>query len=67
MRRNSLMSSEYRHGDARVWIDPVTLDMLKGSTLDYVEELIGSSFQIVDNPNAETSCGCKTSFNIKLD
>ena len=51
---------------SQVVIDPITLDMLNGSTVDYIEELIGSSFQVVDNPNAESSCGCKTSFNIKL-
>lgn len=36
-----------------------------GSKLDWVEEMIEQSFQIVDNPNAESSCGCKVSFNIK--
>lgn len=49
----------------RIVVDPVTLDMLKGSTVDYLEELIGSSFQVVGNPRAESSCGCKISFNIK--
>ncbi|KAI9340782.1 iron-sulfur cluster assembly 2-like protein [Zopfochytrium polystomum] len=49
---------------ARVYIDQVSLDLVSGSSLEFVEELIGSSFQIVGNPNAESSCGCKTSFNI---
>jgi Fe-S cluster assembly iron-binding protein IscA len=40
------------------------MDMLKGSTITFVDELIGSSFQ-VENPNAESSCGCKISFNLK--
>jgi iron-sulfur cluster assembly accessory protein len=45
----------------RVLIDPVSLDYLKGSEIDFVDELIGSSFQI-RNPNAASSCGCGTSF-----
>jgi iron-sulfur cluster assembly 2 len=49
----------------KVVCDEITLDLLQGSKLDYVEELIGSAFQIVDNPRAESSCGCKVSFNIK--
>ncbi|KAI8809398.1 hypothetical protein BJ742DRAFT_738264 [Cladochytrium replicatum] len=51
---------------ARVLVDPVSIDLIRGSRLEYVEELIGSSFQVVDNPNAESSCGCKVSFNIKI-
>lgn len=49
----------------RICVDPLTLDMIQGSKVDYVEELIGSSFQVVDNPKAESSCGCKISFNLK--
>ncbi|KAI8929469.1 hypothetical protein BC831DRAFT_443723 [Entophlyctis helioformis] len=55
----------FERDGARVVIDAMSLDMLNGSTVDFVDELIGSSFQIVGNPNAETSCGCKTSFNLK--
>jgi iron-sulfur cluster assembly accessory protein len=44
-----------------VLIDPVSLDFLRGSEIDFVDELIGSSFQI-RNPNASSSCGCGTSF-----
>ncbi|KAJ3149315.1 [4Fe-4S] proteins maturation [Geranomyces michiganensis] len=51
---------------ARVVVDSVSLDFVGGSTLDYIEELIGSSFQVTNNPKAESSCGCKTSFNIKF-
>ncbi|KAI8891785.1 hypothetical protein BC833DRAFT_613305 [Globomyces pollinis-pini] len=55
----------FKNQSATVVTDQITLDMMKGSKVDYLEELIGSSFQIVDNPNAESSCGCKISFNIK--
>ncbi len=44
-------------------IDEVSLDLLAGSEIDYVEELVGASFQ-VKNPNAASSCGCGSSFSI---
>lgn len=48
---------------ATVLIDPVSLDFLKGSNIDFVDNLIGQSFQI-NNPNATASCGCGTSFSV---
>ena len=48
---------------ATVLIDPVSLGFLAGSEIDFVDELIGASFQI-RNPNAQASCGCGTSFSI---
>lgn len=47
----------------RVVVDDMSLELLAGSELDYVQELIGSYFQ-VSNPNATASCGCGTSFAI---
>ena len=44
-------------------IDPTSLDLIKGSKIDYVNELIGSSFKIL-NPQASSSCGCGTSFSL---
>ena len=44
-------------------IDEVSLDLLAGSEIDYVEELVGASFQ-VKNPNATSSCGCGASFSV---
>ncbi len=46
---------------ATVVIDPVSLQYLAGSRIDYADELIGAAFKI-DNPNATASCGCGTSF-----
>ena len=43
--------------------DETSLSILKGSLLDYVEDLMGSSFRIV-NPNAKSSCGCGNSFSV---
>lgn len=48
---------------AVVVIDPVSLDFVKGSEIDFVEEMIGASFK-VHNPNATASCGCGTSFSV---
>jgi iron-sulfur cluster assembly accessory protein len=46
---------------AKVVIDPISLQYLAGSRIDFVDELIGAAFR-VDNPNATASCGCGTSF-----
>ena len=54
---------ELLQNDVKVLVDEVSLNLIKGSTLDYVKELIGSSFKI-KNPQATSSCGCGTSFSI---
>lgn len=48
---------------ATILVDQVSLPFLAGSVLDYVDDLIGSSFQ-VRNPNAKAACGCGTSFTV---
>ena len=48
-----------------VVVDETSLDMLKGSQLDYVERLGASAFEI-SNPNADASCGCGNSFSVAL-
>jgi len=48
-------------GAARVVIDPVSLEYMSGSNIDFVDDLIGASFRI-NNPHAVSSCGCGTSF-----
>ena len=51
---------------AKVVMDEPSLELLKGSKVDYTMELIGSQFKIVGNPAATSSCGCGTSFDIKM-
>ncbi|MEP2979222.1 MAG: iron-sulfur cluster insertion protein ErpA [Lentilitoribacter sp.] len=50
-------------GNARVLIDNLSLVYMAGSEIDFVDDLMGQSFQI-KNPNAIASCGCGTSFSI---
>lgn len=60
-----------RHADDRVFerdgvalvIDAVSLDLVKGAEIDFVEDLMGAAFQ-VKNPNAASSCGCGNSFSV---
>ncbi len=48
---------------AAALVDEVSLPLLKGSEIDFVEELAGAEFR-VRNPNAKSSCGCGVSFSI---
>ena len=48
---------------AKVLIDSASLELLKGSEIDYVTEMVGASFQI-KNPNASSSCSCGNSFSV---
>ncbi len=49
--------------DAVALIDVVSMALLKGSEIDFVDELAGAEFR-VRNPNAKSSCGCGVSFSI---
>ncbi|MEO5373348.1 MAG: iron-sulfur cluster insertion protein ErpA [Alphaproteobacteria bacterium] len=46
----------------RVVVDEVSLDLLRGAELDFVESLMGSAF-FLRNPNATSTCGCGSSFS----
>ena len=48
---------------ATVVVDPISLEMIKGSELDFVDDLMGQMFA-VRNPNAVASCGCGVSFSV---
>lgn len=51
------------HDGVTLVVDPVSLDLVRGSTVDFVESLGGAAFQVA-NPNAQSGCGCGTSFGI---
>ena len=53
-------SNDFKHEN--IVIDKSSLDMLKGSQVDFANELIGSSFKI-SNPKTKSSCGCGISFS----
>ena len=44
-------------------VDPVSLDLLRGSAVDFVEDLGGAAFKVT-NPNAQSGCGCGSSFSV---
>lgn len=51
---------------AKIIVDRISLPFLKGSTVDYHEELIRSAFRITDNPQAGSRCSCGSSFTVKM-
>jgi iron-sulfur cluster assembly accessory protein len=51
------------HDGVVVLIDPISVQYMAGAEIDYVDDLIGSSFKI-NNPVATASCGCGTSFSV---
>ncbi|MCK5480931.1 MAG: iron-sulfur cluster insertion protein ErpA [Gammaproteobacteria bacterium] len=51
------------NGDVALVIDPMSIQYLMGSEVDYVENLEGAQF-VVRNPNATTTCGCGSSFSV---
>lgn len=53
---------EFNLNGVHVLVDSLSGQYLQGATIDYKEELMGSSF-VIDNPNAKTTCGCGSSFS----
>lgn len=62
---SNLLCRVFDRGGAKVVIDELSLNFLAGSTIDYHQELIRSSFRIIANPNAELACSCGASFALK--
>jgi iron-sulfur cluster assembly accessory protein len=44
-------------------VDPISLDLVRGSAVDFVEDLSGAAFRVT-NPNAQSGCGCGSSFSV---
>ena len=49
-------------GGVKAIVDEVSIQYLRGATIDFVDDLMGSGFKI-DNPNAAAACGCGSSFS----
>ncbi|PSS15929.1 Iron-sulfur assembly protein IscA-like [Actinidia chinensis var. chinensis] len=55
----------FERGGVKLVVDKTSFDFVKGATVDYVEELIRSAFQVATNPSAVGGCSCKSSFMVK--
>lgn len=56
----------FEQDGAKIIIDESSLQLLKGSKVDYTMDLIGRQFKVVDGPSVKSSCGCGTSFDVKI-
>ncbi|XP_020019136.1 iron-sulfur cluster assembly 2 homolog, mitochondrial [Castor canadensis] len=56
----------FEQGGARVVVDSDSLAFVKGAQVDFSQELIRSSFQVLNNPQAQQGCSCGSSFSVKL-
>jgi iron-sulfur cluster assembly accessory protein len=50
-------------GGVKLVVDPLSLELVKGSAVDFVEDLGGAAFRVT-NPNAQSGCGCGSSFSV---
>ena len=55
---------ELNESDVSILVDSMSGQYLQGATIDYKDDLMGSSFTII-NPNAQTTCGCGSSFSVQ--
>jgi iron-sulfur cluster insertion protein len=53
----------FNFSDISILIDSASYDFLKDSKLDFIDDLVGSYFKVL-NPNASSTCGCGTSFSV---
>lgn len=54
----------FERDGVKLVVDKISYDFVKGATVDYVEELIRSAFQVASNPSAVGGCSCKSSFMV---
>ena len=54
---------DFAYDDVKVVIDSMSMQYLHGATIDYKDDIMGSSF-VINNPQAQTTCGCGSSFSI---
>ncbi|XP_006786163.1 iron-sulfur cluster assembly 2 homolog, mitochondrial [Neolamprologus brichardi] len=56
----------FEKGGVGIIVDQESLEFVKGSTVDFSQELIRSTFQVLKNPQADHGCSCGSSFSVKL-
>ena len=54
---------DFAYEDVKVVVDSMSMQYLQGASIDYKEDLQGSQF-VINNPQAQTTCGCGSSFSI---
>jgi iron-sulfur cluster insertion protein len=54
---------DFDYGGVKLLVDSMSWGYLQGATIDYKDDIMGSSFSI-ENPNAQTTCGCGSSFSV---
>lgn len=55
----------FARGDSELIVDDSSIEFLRGATVDFAEDLLRSSFAVINNPNSASSCGCGSSFMAK--
>lgn len=54
---------EFEVGQFKLLVDAMSMQYMAGAEIDYKEDIMGSNF-VINNPNAQTTCGCGSSFSI---
>ena len=54
---------DFAYEEVKVVVDSMSMQYLQGATIDYQDDVMGSSF-VINNPQAQTTCGCGSSFSI---
>lgn len=59
--------SMFERGGGKVIIDKEALEIMRDSKIDYVKELIGEGFKVIESPLTKSSCGCGSSFDVDFE
>ena len=54
---------DFDYDGVKILVDSMSMQYLQGASIDFKDDLMGSSF-VINNPNAQTTCGCGSSFSV---